>query len=64
MSHDWLATCSDDDLRTELKAIDDDDDIRVTVFEAKFIEDVAFKRGLTMTVKQRNLAKQLIRKYR
>ena len=64
MSFEWLATCSDDDLRTELKQIDDDDDIRVTMFEAKFINDVAFRRGLTMTAKQREMCKRIIRKYR
>jgi hypothetical protein len=34
------------------------------MFEAKFINDVAFRRGLTMTAKQREMCKRIIRKYR
>lgn len=61
MESKWLDTASDVDIRAELKAIDDSD-ATVSNWEAQFIESVLFKKGLAMSVKQRESAIKIIRK--
>ncbi len=59
----WIETATDDELREELKDIDERDDVRVTPWEGMFIESVCYKKGLQMTKKQRDTVKQILKKY-
>lgn len=62
MSLDWLENASDEELRAALKDVDEHAQC-VTRWEAQFIESVLFKNKVTMTEKQRSVAKQIVRKY-
>ena len=62
MMANWIDTATDDELRAELKAIDDSD-ATLTNWEAQFVESVCFKKSLPMSVKQRETAMKIIRKY-
>lgn len=61
--YSWLDLATDDELREELKDLDERDDVKVTPWEGMFLESVCYKKGLQMTSKQRNTAKQIIKKY-
>lgn len=52
----------DAEIREVLIAIDDDDTVDVTDWEAKFIDSVAFKT-FPLSEKQREVAKKIIEKY-
>ena len=55
---------SDELIRTDLKIIDNDDDIDVTRWEANFIDNVCYQYAdRDLTEKQRQTADRIIRKY-
>ena len=62
MGSNWLDKATDDELRAELKVVDDSD-ATVSNWEAQFIESVLFKKSLPMSAKQRDSAIKIIRKY-
>jgi hypothetical protein len=54
---------SDEDIRDDLKCIDEDEDITVGSWEADFIESVLYRYKGRLSEKQRQKAKEIIEKY-
>lgn len=53
----------DEELRHELKKVDEDSSIDVTRWEADFLESVLHQQVGALSEKQRDAAKKIIRKY-
>lgn len=58
----WLDKATDEDLRAELKAIDESDST-LTNWEGQFVESILFRNALMMTIKQRETVIKIVRKY-
>jgi hypothetical protein len=55
---------TDDEIRAELKAIDESEDVDVTKFEASFIETAVYKWKGPYSERQRQCGLQIIGKYK
>jgi len=54
---------TDEELKERLQRIDENDEIEVSDWEAKFIENVVFEWDGKLTGKQRVAAKAIVKKY-
>jgi len=54
---------NDDELRRQLKVIDDDPNVDVSSWEADFIENIVFNYAGPLSDKQREAAERIIDKY-
>ena len=56
-------TMADDEIRSALSELDEEEDIDVTEWEADFIENVCFKYAGSLSMKQRATAEIILEKY-
>lgn len=54
---------NDTEIREQLKAIDEDDDVDVTSWEADFIDSIVYQYKGWLTAPQRTTAIKIIEKY-